>query len=100
MMVYDGDWTATYDPFTAGSPTEYIPSWTWTTTLDVEPEDKKHQKVVENAIKATETMVQLGKRYIERFNKIVYIPIYKVVRSLFCKSGYLPKRIRAIRKSK
>ncbi len=61
--------------------------------------DKQFKKI-KNAIKATKTMALLG-RVFKDIRKSVFIrkPLI-VFRMLFCKSGYLPKRIRRIRKAR
>lgn len=63
--------------------------------------DAKELLRIENVIKATETMVLIARMF-KPMMKSVFLWSVRVIglRMLFCRSGYLSKRIRAIRKSR
>ena len=55
---------------------------------------------LQNAIKATETMVDIGRGFVDYMKTVFRGRVLLMRRLLFCKSGYLPKRIRRKRRSK
>jgi len=67
-------------------------------TLSLEPDPTEtYLSKDENAIRATKRMVTMGRQF-KAHLKSVFVPVTNFVRrSMFCKSGYLPKRIRRIR---
>ena len=56
--------------------------------------------ILQNAIKATETMVDIGRGFVDYMKTVFRGRVLLMRRLLFCKSGYLPKRIRRKRRSK
>lgn len=60
----------------------------------------KRSLINRNAEKATEIMVLLGILFCQTMKTLIILLITPVLRLCFSKSGYLPKRIRNIRKDK
>lgn len=56
---------------------------------------------MENAAKATETMILIGRMFKRKVIVSIFLPVaVRFLRLGFCVSGYLPRRIRRIRKDK
>jgi ribosomal protein L18E len=84
------------------SPDEY---WWWTEIDNAMDRLKEHLdyinlRKIENAIKATETMVLLGRIFRVAIKSIFFPTTMSARRMMFSKSGYLPKKIRALRKDR
>jgi len=75
--------------------------WVSTQAIELPETDPKEMQLILNAEKATATMVILAKIYAYRTPVTLYFrPARRLLKLMFCTSGYLPKRIRRKKKLK